>query len=446
MIFSSIEFLLYFLPIFLLTYTITPQKLKNVTLLLGSLVFYAYGEPRFLILLLASVATNFFLGLHIGEGKQNRKRTVFFITAITFNVAVLLFFKANVKETQLPLGISFYTFQMMSYLIDVYRGETLRERSLLSFADYVMMFPQLVSGPIVRYEEVRNELHSRKPSADEIQDGLGKFIVGLSYKVLLADRIGLLWHEVQVIGFESISTPLAWMGAIAYSLMIYFDFYGYSLMAIGLGLMMGFHLPENFNTPYMARSVRDFYRRWHITLGRWFCRYIYIPLGGNRKGEWRTICNLAAVWLLTGIWHGNSLNYLLWAGMLLLCIIVERQIEKIPFVKYLSIFPHLYLWVVIPISWMCFANTDIAHLEMYLSRMFSVGGMFPARGQDWMKALETYGVLLGISAVCATGIVRKCYESGKNKFIVKVVLAVLFWVCVNRLIAAGNNPFMYFSY
>lgn len=455
MVFSSIEFILYFLPVFFLTYGITPGKYKNVTLLLGSLFFYACGEPGYLLLLLASVAVNYIIGLHLGAGnkskynkrsKLNKRRRRLFFAAVTGNIAVLLLFKGGVSALGLPLGISFYTFQILSYLIDVYRGEINRERSFLNFATYVTMFPQLIAGPIVNYGEVELELRIREYSAKGIQDGLGTFILGLSCKVLLADRIGLLWRQVQVTGFESISTPLAWMAAIAYSLKIYFDFYGYSLMAMGLGRMLGFVLPENFRTPYMARSVRDFYRRWHITLGRWFCRYVYIPLGGNRKGEVRTIFNLAVVWVLTALWHGSTPNFLLWGGILLLCIILERQFERTGIGKRLRVLPHLYLWFVIPVTWMCFAITDLSQLQVYIGRMFGAGSVIHGMMGDWRKALTDYGYLFAAAFVCCTGLVRKLYDRWKDCFLVKLALAILLWICVDRLIAEGNNPFMYFRF
>ena len=414
---------------------------------MGSLFFYAWGEAANLPILLLSVLCNYFLGLHLGQGrKSTHKKRCILIVGLMANLVSLILFKAGVGDAGLPLGISFYTFQMMAYLIDTYRGENKRERSLLKFATYICMFPQLTAGPIVRYGEVRDALAERKITPEQIQDGLGTFVMGLSYKVLLADRIGILWHEVQVTGFESISTPLAWVAAIAYSMKIYFDFYGYSLMAIGLGRMLGFSLPENFQTPYMARSVRDFYRRWHMTLGRWFCNYVYIPLGGNRRGELRTIGNLLVVWLLTAVWHGGTLNFLIWGGLLVACIIVERLIGRISFVKRLKILPHLYLWTVIPITWMCFANTELSQLGLYLGKMFGMDGAMPGISGDWVKALWNYRYLFAVGAVCCTDVVHKIYVKGKNTLMGKLLLAVLLWWCVERLLEAGNNPFLYFSF
>lgn len=504
--------MLFFLPLFLLLYRITPKAIKNVTLLAGSLFFYAFGEPHYLLLLMISVLVNYFFGLHLARGKGYRKeeeagekeqnqeqeepdrenskednkeknreknkresekdrnlqtedalyrerkrekteykRKVLLTAAVLGNVSVLLLFKAGIGVTGLPLGISFYTFQMLSYLIDVYRGEEEKETSFLKLATYITMFPQLLSGPIVSYGEVRKSLTDREFSGRTIQEGLKVFTVGLAYKVLLADRLGLLWQEVQITGFESISTPLAWIAAAAYSMKLYFDFYGYSLMAMGLGRMLGFSLPANFKNPYMAHSVRDFYRRWHITLGRWFCRYVYIPLGGNRCGELKTVRNLFLVWLLTSLWHGSTLNFLLWGMMLWLLIVVERQLGRTRAEKWFSkgilkAVPHLYVWFVIPISWMCFAITDVSQLWVYFGRMFGIrAGIHISRG-DWMKALQNYGPLLLVGAFACTPALQKLFKKGKDSFLGAVILAALFWFCVWRIQIEGQNPFMYFRF
>ncbi len=488
MVFSSIEFLLFFLPIFFILYGLTPNRCKNVTLLAGSLVFYTLGERRYLPLLVVSVAVNYFVGRFLGAGvkdkrvndknknyskvkykNQNgrgyelryrernrrewRKAVLFF--ALMGNLGTLLIFKSHAAEEALPLGLSFYTFQIASYLIDVCRGDVPAERSFFKFAVYITMFPKLVSGPLVSYGEVSEALDNRRMSWRNVQHGLKLFTLGLAAKVLLADRIGLLWNDVQVRGFESISTPLAWMGALAFSLKIYFDFGGYSLMAMGLGGMMGFSLPDNFKTPYMARSVRDFYRRWHITLGRWFCDYVYIPLGGNRRGELCTVRNLLIVWALTGLWHGGRGNFLLWGILLWMLIVVERQmqafLERHPvggesIWKQLSIFPHLYLWAVIPVTWMCFAITDVRELAVYLGRMFGAVPQQIVLRNDWSRALQTYGELFGLCFLACTPMVRRIYRRCRDSIVMDVALAVLFWICVWRIMAEGNNPFMYTNF
>ncbi|MCI9336065.1 MAG: MBOAT family protein [Lachnospiraceae bacterium] len=476
MVFSSIEFLLFFLPLFLIIYSITPKRIKNMTLLSGSLIFYAYGELRYLPLLLLSIAVNYFFGLHVGRREQyrteaaeaetglegrirtnrvktklNKRRRNVFIVAILYNVGMLAAFKYGKGGAYLPLGISFYTFQILSYLIDVYRGEQRKELSFLRFATYISMFPQLLSGPIVHYGEVRKEIISREFTAKGLQEGLKVFTLGLAAKVLLADRVGLLWQEVQVTGFESISTPLAWLAAAAYSLKIYFDFYGYSLMAMGLGRMLGFTLPENFRNPYMATSVRDFYRRWHMTLGRWFRENVYIPLGGNRKGEYRTVCHLLAVWFLTSVWHGSTVNFLVWGMLLWLAIVTERQLEALGVTRVLDRGPgkllsRLYVWAYIPITWVCFAVTDIGQLQVFLGRMFHLIPGIRVSPGDWHKALTNYGMLFLAGAIASTPFLQKLFRRFKDSWILMILLAVLFWVCVWRLQREGQNPFMYLGF
>lgn len=468
MAFNSIEFLLIFLPLFLIIYRFTPDRNKNAVLLAGSLIFYALGEPRYLALLICSVLVNYKFGLHIGQdlrqkGKnrkrnrkkkrtrgrnpiQNRKRRQLFSAAVVINIGLLA--GCKIFRGELPLGLSFYTFQMLSYLIELYRGDQSRETSLVKFGAYVAMFPRLASGPIVDYGEVRGNLEERKFTAEGLQEGLKVFTLGLASKVLLADRLGLLWHEVQVTGFESISAPLAWIAAVSFSMKLYFDFYGYSLMAIGLGRALGFSLPDNFRTPYMARSVRDFYRRWHITLGRWFCRYVYIPLGGNRRGEFRTSRNLLVVWILTAVWHGTSVNFLIWGLLLWLLIVLERRAEASGWGKFcqkgpLRAIPHLYLWLVIPVTWMCFAITNTAELQIYLGRMFGLTpGVYIGAG-DWIKALGNYGYLLAVGAFACMSVLEKAFRRWKDTAVCSIILAVLFWFCVWRLQAEGQNPFMY---
>lgn len=448
MVFGSVEFLLYFLPIFIILYGITPKALKNLSLLAGSLIFYALGEPRYLALLVVSVVVNYLVGLqftaHARRNSHKRRNQKILLTvAVIGNVAVLALFKYASGVLGFPLGISFYTFQIISYLVDVYRGDIHRERSLIRFADYICMFPRLTSGPIVNYSEVSGELAERRFTLAGVQNGLKVFIMGLASKVLLADRVGLLWNEVQTAGFESISTQLAWIGAFAFSLKIYFDFYGYSLMAIGLGRMLGFELPDNFETPYMARSVRDFYRRWHITLGRWFRNYVYIPLGGNREGEGRTIFNLLVVWVLTGLWHGGTVNFLIWGLLLWFFIVLERFFTRIPIVKRLKVLPHLYLWIVIPITWMCFEIVDLKELGIYLGRMFGLVEGISVFAGDWSSALKNYGILLAVCFIACTPLVKRIYEKLKNNVLGFICLGSLFWICIWRIIVEGENVFMY---
>ena len=474
MVFSSIEFLLYFLPVFILVYMIVPQKLKNVVLVLGSMVFYAYGDLRGLGLLAVSTVVNYVLARVI-----RRRRGL--VAAVAVNISALILFKYYQGGAMLPMGISFYTFQIVSYLVDVYRGEVAAERNFIDFAAYVMMFPKMVMGPITSYKDIRKQLHRRRCDALCLQDGLRLFILGLCGKVLLADQLALLWHEVQVTGYESISTPLAWIAAVAYSLQLYFDFAGYSVMAMGLGRMLGFKLPENFRQPYMAASMKEFYRRWHMTLGNWFLKYVYIPLGGSRRGEGRTVCNLLVVWLLTSIWHGSTVNFLVWGMGICLLIIMERQVgrlwkgitgrarrkarnrarsfeldndpnEEVRFVPSSAgssvqnkapLICHLYLVAVVPVTWMCFAITDLGELGIYLSRMFGLGSAVAMHVGDWQKALSDYGLLLGAGIVASTPLVRWVYQKLERKWPGMILLAVCFWFCVHRILLQGENPFLY---
>lgn len=432
-----------------------------MVLVLGSLIFYAYGEPKYLPLLIVSVYVNYYIGLCLGSTKDysrfaeeeaagrrsgEKSKKILLVAAIVLNIGVLTLFKTHSGEWGLPLGISFYTFQILSYLIDVYKGTIRCEKSLLRMAVYVTMFPKLLSGPIIGYQEVERELSDRRVTAFGIQEGLKTFVLGLALKVLIADRVGYLWHEVQVTGFESISTGLAWLAAIAYSMKIYFDFYGYSLMAKGVGRMLGFQLPDNFNHPYMARSVREFYRRWHMTLGNWFCKYVYIPLGGSRGEEIQTIRNLLIVWVLTSLWHGNTSNFLIWGMLLWVCIVIERVVSKHEIGKESVIFPHIYLWTVIPISWMCFAITDPYQLKIYLGRMFAIvpGVNIPAG--DWQEALQDYGWLLWLAVLGTTPLFEWLFKKLRRNFVGMLILAILFWICVGRLLVEGNNPFMYFNF
>ena len=471
MVFSSIAFIMYFMPVFFLVYYILPASYKNAWLFLASLGFYYYGvrgNPGYLLLMIMSVVVNFVAGKLIEAQKTKRARKAWLVVGIVYDLGWLILFKylgflienlnalfgaMHVKvqlETWnliLPIGISFYTFQIISYLVDVYRRETKAEKSLISMGTYLCMFPQLIAGPIVNYHLIQEQLHKRKHSMEKVESGLKVFALGLAYKVLLANRVGHLWTEVTAIGYESISTPLAWMSIVAYSLQLYFDFYGYSLMAIGLGRMMGFDFPQNFNNPYMAVSMTDFWRRWHMTLGGWFREYVYIPLGGNRGGFAKTVRNMFVVWLLTGLWHGASWNFVLWGLLLFVLLFVEKAgLGKV--LERHKALGHIYMILWIPLSWLVFVITDLSQLGIYLQKLFPFFGstgtvLFQG---DYLKYGKTYGVYLVLGILFATGVQEKLLKKNKNRLWVILLLLALFWASVYCMYLGMDDPFLYFRF
>ncbi len=471
MVFSSIAFIMYFMPVFFLVYYILPASYKNAWLFLASLGFYYYGvrgNPGYLLLMIMSVVVNFVAGKLIAAQKTKRARKSWLVVGVVYDLGWLILFKylgflienlnalfgaMHVKvqlETWnliLPIGISFYTFQIISYLVDVYRRETKAEKSLISLGTYLCMFPQLIAGPIVNYHLIQEQLHKRKHSMEKVESGLKVFALGLAYKVLLANRVGHLWTEVTAIGYESISTPLAWMSIVAYSLQLYFDFYGYSLMAIGLGRMMGFDFPQNFNNPYMAVSMTDFWRRWHMTLGGWFREYVYIPLGGNRGGFAKTVRNMFVVWLLTGLWHGASWNFVLWGLLLFVLLFVEKAgLGKV--LERHKALGHIYMILWIPLSWLVFVITDLSQLGIYLQKLFPFFGstgtvLFQG---DYLKYGKTYGIYLVLGILFATGVQEKLLKKNKNRLWVILLLLALFWASVYCMYLGMDDPFLYFRF
>ena len=458
MIFSSILFIFRFLPIALILYYITPQKYKNLILTLLSLVFYSWGEGKYFLIMIASIIIDYTAGRLIYRYKNEiKKKTIVLCISLVFNLGLLFFFKyfnffidninnifnfaiKGVKIT-LPLGISFYTFQTMSYSIDVYRGKVVPEKNIINFAAFVTLFPQLIAGPIVKYTDINKEISRRVITKDNVEVGIEKFILGLGRKVLIANNIGMLWTEVEGIGFENISTPLAWLGIISFGLQIYFDFSGYSLMAIGLGKMLGFNFPENFNYPYISRSISEFWRRWHITLGSWFKEYVYIPLGGNRKGKVRVTFNLFIVWALTGLWHGASYNFLLWGLFFFLLISIEK-LGLINFLNKHRVFSHIYTIVLLLIGWTLFAITDFNGICEYLSKLFLY-----SNGEEWIYYLRNYGVSLIIAIIFSLPLVSMFYKKIDNfKWIKTIILMGIFIISVAYLVDATYNPFLYFRF
>lgn len=347
----------------------------------------------------------------------------------------------------LPVGISFYTFQAVSYLVDVYRKTVPYERSMVGFGMYISMFPQLIAGPIVTYSSMRAQIGRRKVTFRAIEDGLREFTIGLGFKVLLANRVGGLWTEVQTIGYESISTPLAWLGLLAFSLQIYFDFCGYSLMAKGLGTMMGFKLPNNFNHPYMSLSMTEFWRRWHITLGSWFREYVYIPLGGNRRGALLTFRNLLAVWLLTGFWHGASWNFIIWGLLLFLIMSIER-LGLLRVLERRRVIGHLYMMLTIPLTWLVFAVTDVRQILLYFQRLFPFlmkQSLFYFSG-DYLKYGKLYAVSIAAGLLFMTDFPYRIYNRHKYSLVTAVVLLAVFWACVYCIRIGMDDPFLYFRF
>jgi alginate O-acetyltransferase complex protein AlgI len=455
-------------------YYAAKPKYRNFVLLAGSLVFYAYGEPVYICLMIFSIIVNHLFArriyyYHTMDEELNAnfemERRVWLILAMVYNFGVLFLFKyldffienlnhilgenkIKTLSLTLPLGISFYTFQMASYIIDVYRGRFEVSRNILHFATYVSMFPQLIAGPIVNYMEVREQLRCRKTDYRGIEWGVTLFLMGLTYKVLLANKIASLWNDVQTAGVYGIHTATAWLGSWGYSMQIFFDFFGYSLMAIGLGRIMGFNLPVNFINPYCAKSVTDFWRRWHVTLSRWFREYIYIPLGGNRKGTARQVLNLFVVWSLTGLWHGASWNFIIW-GMFFFVLLV---LEKFVLLKGLNRFPllgRMYMLILIPVSWTIFNITDLSSLWQYLCRMFALPLIAAPIGDGWgqfIELLQTYWWLLLLCVVGCTPYPLKWIQRFYRTAPCKLILLALFWVCVYQMAKGGDNPFLYFRF
>ncbi len=462
MVFSSLLFLFWFIPIFFAVYYLMPAKLRNTALFLGSIVFYAWGEPSYLILIFVSILVNYLAGLLLaGRGESavpSAKEKAVFILALVFDFGMLFIFKytgffvRNINAVThlsipdpgltLPLGISFYTFQIASYVIDLYRGRIKAERNILTLGTYLVMFPQLIAGPIVVYSRVSEELHGRKIEPAAVSDGIMTFILGLASKVLIANTVGSLWKDLGSIGYANISMPLAWLGVAAFTLQIYFDFNGYSLMAIGLGKMLGFNIPQNFNNPYISTSLTEFWRRWHMTLSAWFRDYVYIPLGGNRKGQPRTYVNLFIVWFLTGFWHGAGWNFILWGLFFFVFLSLEKSFLA-AFLEKHRIFARIYALVFIGLSWMIFAITDIRQLGIYFSRLVNITS---AGSADVLYYLRNYIVVTILGCILSTPVLKPLYERIKGRPAGIVMHVILLFICICYLADASYNPFLYFRF
>jgi alginate O-acetyltransferase complex protein AlgI len=459
LVFSSLLFLFRFMPAAFLLYYISPKRIKNLTLLILSLFFYAWGEPKYIWIMVVSILVDYTCGQGIKRlGSRTVWRRLFLMVSVCINLGMLLFFKyadfftdnlnalfgLSLPHTglTLPLGISFYTFQTMSYTIDVYRGKVEAEDNIITFGAFVVLFPQLIAGPIVKYSDISRELKDRRLSLPQIEEGVRLFIMGLGSKVLLANNIGALWSEVEAMGAGGISSPAAWLGAVAFSFQIYFDFSGYSLMAIGLGKMLGFDFPQNFNYPYISRSITDFWRRWHMTLSSWFREYIYFPLGGSRVKPLRMYFNLFVVWACTGFWHGASWNFVLWGLFFFAVLVIEKRF-LLPHLEKHRVLSHIYVIFLLLLSWTLFAITDFSALGAYFGRMFSFTG-----GLDWLYYLRNYGVVLLLCGFFSTPVLRNFYQKrlAEKKWLTTALLGVVLVLSVAYLVDATYNPFLYFRF
>lgn len=460
MVFSSIPFLFFFLPLFLLLYFLVPKKLRNLVLLIFSLIFYAWGEPIYIILMLFSSLVDYINGILLNKFKTSKlKKRLVLIFSIVVNLSLLSIFKysgfiittindilaTSISNPNLPLpiGISFYTFQTMSYSIDVYMGRVKYERNFLNFFVYVSMFPQLIAGPIVRYEDISRELSNRTVTFEGYKLGFTRFLRGLFKKVLLANNMGLLWTIISSYDIINISVLTSWLGIIAYSFQIYFDFSGYSDMAIGIGKMLGFSYPENFNYPYISKSITEFWRRWHMSLSTWFKDYVYIPLGGNRCSKGKHIRNILIVWALTGLWHGSSFNFIMWGlyfGIILLLekFIYGKVLEKLP-----KVFSHIYALILIIIGWLIFAFTDVNMIKDYFLSMLGLNGNVVL---DNNFIFYTLNNLVFLIACIIFSIPIKIKSNKFISIINTIIYIILFILVVAFLVSDTYNPFLYFRF
>lgn len=457
MVFSSVLFVFKFLPIALLLLFLTPKKYRNAVLLGLSLIFYAWGEVKYISIMFASIFIDYFCSNGIEKHREDRKRTrVYLWISILMNLGLLFFFKYSdfvirsinlllqsdlpLLNLTLPLGISFYTFQTMSYTFDVYRGNLKAERNIIDFGAFVCLFPQLIAGPIVTYGQIAKELKERVVTWAKFNDGVMLFLAGLASKVLLANNIGMLWDDVLLLGPGRISTLGAWLGLVAFGMQIYFDFSGYSLMAIGMGKMMGFEFPQNFNYPYISKSMTEFWSRWHMTLGTWFRDYVYIPLGGNRKGIKTQLRNLFIVWFLTGLWHGADYNFVLWG----LYFFVLLTLEKLVLLKHFKNHPFIarsYFIVGILIGWAIFAIPDLSLLGSYLLVLFRFNP-----GLDWIYFLRNYSLILILCILFSMPIINRLKEIRWMNPLLNLGMSIAFLIVVAYLVDSTYNPFLYFRF
>lgn len=463
MVFSSIFFIFYFLPAILAVYFLAPKRHRNLVLFLGSLIFYAWGEPVYVALMLFSTAFNYFAGRKIGRTEQQAQKKRVLTISVVVNLAILVFFKYTnfflglinaalpwdipYLNLALPIGISFYTFQTMSYVIDVYRGKVAAQKNFINFGTYVTLFPQLIAGPIVRYSTIEKQLTSRRETIEGFSSGLMCFAAGLAKKVLIANNIGLLWDSVHATALPELSALSAWLGIIAFAFQIYFDFSGYSDMAIGLGRMFGFKFEQNFNYPYISKSITDFWRRWHISLSTWFKEYVYIPLGGNRAGRGRAHLNILIVWVLTGFWHGASFNFLAWGLYYALLLMLEKDVLAKLLNKLPKAVGTVYTLFFVLIGWVLFASDSLTESIGYLKVMFGFSGAGAVSPMFFYDVLSNM-VLLVIAAAASlpfgAKIGRRFVQKSPAAAVIPVAVALI--LCTAYLVDAGYNPFLYFRF
>ena len=466
MVFSSLIFLFAYLPLTLLIYYAVPRRWRNLALFAVSLFFYGWGEPVYLFLMVVSITTAYLFGFLIEKYRVSnpRRAKAAMIWSLAINLSFLLFFKyyhffaANLsllpfvelpvlKNLELPIGISFYTFQIMSYTIDLYRRDCGLQKNYVSFGAYVTLFPQLIAGPIVRYKDVDEQLTQRRESIDHFAAGVTLFSVGLAKKILIGDMLAAGNEYFKSLGALEGTTVGAWMTIILYTLHLYYDFSGYSDMAIGLGKMFGFRFPENFNYPYISKSITEFWRRWHISLSTWFREYVYIPLGGNRRGEAIRYRNMAVVWLLTGFWHGANWNFVLWGVYYLVILIAEkafllRALEKLP-----AFFRHLYTMVIVTVGFLIFSFVDVGEGWRCFTALFGIGVTGFSSSVVWYQLLHTLPLLL-IAAVGATPLPRKCLEIvtarfEKTKLLIPILCLLSLILCTAYMVDSTFSPFAY---
>ncbi|MDO5560846.1 MAG: MBOAT family O-acyltransferase [Oscillospiraceae bacterium] len=467
MVFSSLIFIYFFLPVMFLVYIVSKPKTRNFVLLVFGLLFYAWGEPVYIYVMLISSFVDYYAGLYMSRTKNQYKRRTSLIISMVVDLGFLFVFKYsgfvvnivnscfgtsfNVPDLPLPIGISFYTFQSMSYTIDIYQNKVKVQKNFLDYLTYVSLFPQLVAGPIVRYEDVQYELTNRKVNAEGVGEGVGRFIKGLCKKVLLANNIGVLWAQVKAMDYSEISAVTAWMGILAFTFQIYFDFSGYSDMAIGLGKMLGFNFPENFDHPYMSKSISEFWRRWHMTLGGWFRSYVYIPLGGNRCGKAKTLRNLAVVWFLTGLWHGASWNFIIW-GLFYGALIIA---ERLGFAKVLQKIPPAlstaYTFLMVVIGWVFFDTENIADAFRYLKAMFFTTDLCDSLALYQFKSFILIFILCIFAATDIwTRLINNVHSRQSDgrlfMYAVPAVQVAMLFLCTCYLVDSTYNPFLYFNF